>query len=251
MRRLYREPLSDHATRTLWNNTVAVVEAGNSAPSRSKIAKARRAEAKRRWGQKPDATFGELKEKLRQMAPGIERCMYWESNEGTDIDHFWPKSTAPCLAFDWNNYLLACSACNSNHKRDQFPRKHGEPLLINPTEEDPLEHLALSPTGKYVPLTDKGEKSIPVFGLDRGPLERSREDAWPAVQGLIVSFANACKKGNTEFALQSQKSLCRYPFASVFAAILKIADTNVASDWLSAECVEALAAHPEIKTWLP
>ena len=130
-----------------------------------------RTEAKRRWEQKAPATFEEIRETLQAMAPGIERCMYCESSEATHIEHFWPKRRAPCRAFDWNNYLLACSACNSNHKRDRFPRKNGRPLLINPVEEDPINHLALSPKGKYVPITPEGEHSITVFGLDRGVLE--------------------------------------------------------------------------------
>ncbi|MDI1445340.1 hypothetical protein [Polyangium sp. 6x1] len=250
MRKLRREPLSEHATRVLWKQTVKIVEAGNSEPSRSKLAKARRDEAKRLWKQKAEATFDEIRATLKRMASGVERCMYCESNEGTDIEHFWPQNRAPCRAFDWTNYLLACSACNSNHKRDRFPRRHGELLLINPTEDDPLDHLVLTPTGKFVPITDKGEKSIPVFGLHRGPLERSRVIAWAAVDGLIVRYANACARGDSSLALGTQKALCEYPQVSVFAAILRVAEGTAAEDFLSPECLEALAAHPEIKSWL-
>jgi len=248
MRKLHREPLSEHATRILRNNTVAIVEAGDAQSSDSEKAKFK--EAKRRWKQKPDATFDEIRKQLHEMAPGIERCMYCESNEGTDIDHFWPISVAPCRTFDWHNYLLACSACNSNHKRDRFPCQNGRPLLINPAEDEPVDHLALSPTGKYVAITEEGECSISVFGLDRGPLERTRKNAWSAVEGLIVLFANACKKADSERALQYQKALCEYPQASVFAAILRVSEYEAAADLLSSECLEALEAHPEIKTWL-
>lgn len=254
MRKLRRPPLSDHATRILWNNTVKIVEAGSSEPSRSKCARARKGEARRLWDQKAEKTFEEVRETLRQMAPGVERCMYCESNEATTIDHFWPLRRAPCRAFDWNNFLLACSACNSN-KRDRFPRKHGRPLLINPTDEndDPLDHIVLTPTGKYVPLPDseKGAPSIKVFGLDRGPLEQSRENAWASVEGLIVLFAGAHRNGDALKALAIKKALSEHPHVSVFAAILRLSQTNAARDLLSPECLEALDAHPEIKTWLP
>lgn len=62
---------------------------------------------------------------LTGMAPGHQRCMYCGDSQGTDIDHFEPKSQAPLRTFDWTNYLLACSYCNSNQKRDLFPRSPG------------------------------------------------------------------------------------------------------------------------------
>ena len=73
-----------------------------------------------------------------------------------------PGSTRPRRA------VLACSCCNSNYKREQFPwDAAGAPLLIDPTAQDPREHLRLSVrTGKYVAKTPKGEKSIDVFGSE-------------------------------------------------------------------------------------
>jgi len=252
MRKLRRAPLSEHAARILEKYTVKILEAGSSARSRTRIAKARKDEAKRLWDQKAVKAFEEVRRTLESMASGVERCMYCESNEGTDIEHFWPLRRAPCRAFDWNNYLLACSACNSNYKRDRFPRRYGQPLLIDPTNEDddPLDHLVLTPTGKYVAITEKGAVSIPVFGLDRGPLEKSRENAWFMVEGLIVLYANACKREDSPRALAAQKALCEHPQVSVFAALLRVTESTAAEDFVSAECLEALASHPEIKTWL-
>jgi hypothetical protein len=41
-------------------------------------------------------------------------------------------------AFEWENYLAACRACNSNYKRSEFPRSaDGEELLIDPARTDP------------------------------------------------------------------------------------------------------------------
>jgi hypothetical protein len=59
---------------------------------------------------------------LSRMAVGIQRCMYCGDSLGTDIDHFEPIVLRPSRAFDWLNHLLACSSCNSNYKRDKFPR---------------------------------------------------------------------------------------------------------------------------------
>jgi len=116
--------------------------------------------------------------------------MYCEHSAGSDIDHFWPKEKYPGRAYTWENYLWACGICNSHFKGSKFPRdENGVPLLINPAEEDPREHLLLTPTtGTYVARTKKGEATMPVLGFDRRPaLDRSRHDAWLAVQAHIVS----------------------------------------------------------------
>jgi 5-methylcytosine-specific restriction endonuclease McrA len=63
-----------------------------------------------------------IRECLALMALGVQRCMYCGDNLGTDIDHFEPISDAPLRTFDWLNHILACSFCNSNQKRDAFPR---------------------------------------------------------------------------------------------------------------------------------
>jgi hypothetical protein len=107
------------------------------------------------------------------MAPGIEQCMYC-GDTGTEIDHFEPISRNPLRTFDWLNHLLACVNCNSRAKLAAFPiDAHGHPLLIDPTAEDPFDHLRLSlPFGRYEPLTDKGRTTIKVCSLNRPQLER-------------------------------------------------------------------------------
>ncbi|MEU8665135.1 hypothetical protein [Actinoplanes philippinensis] len=55
-----------------------------------------------------------------------------------------------------------CSHCDSHHKRDRFPvDDQDRPLLIDPSVEDPFDHLMLSlSVGEYRALTDKGRESI-------------------------------------------------------------------------------------------
>ncbi|NOY25886.1 MAG: HNH endonuclease, partial [Oligoflexia bacterium] len=102
------------------------------------------------------------------MASGRARCMYCEDSLGTDIDHFRPKADFPQRAFAWPNYLLACSHCNSNLKRNAFPIDgNGDPLLLDPSADNPAEHLLFSPsTGEFVSVGAKGQESIRVFGLN-------------------------------------------------------------------------------------
>jgi hypothetical protein len=117
---------------------------------------------------------------LEKMAPGVQRCMYCGDNLGTDIDHFEPIGVAPIRTFEWLNHLLACSFCNSNQKRDSYPRDpSGNALLIDPTSEDPNRHLALIlSNGEYRALTPQGQASIDVFGLNRADLTRGRAGAF-------------------------------------------------------------------------
>jgi uncharacterized protein (TIGR02646 family) len=86
-------------------------------------------------------TIGDVYRVLTTMAGGRERCMYCEDSRGTDIDHFRPKIGYRNLTFAWLNLLLACSGCNRK-KGDRFPTTpSGEALLIDPSIDDPWDHL--------------------------------------------------------------------------------------------------------------
>lgn len=124
-----------------------------------------------------------LRTVLQQMASGNERCMYCGDSFGTDIDHHEPLARNPLRTFDWLNHLLACAHCNSHHKRELFPTDlSGNPLLIDPTAEDPFDHLVLAlSAGEYAPLTDKGRETIEVCGLNRFVLARARQQAYRVV----------------------------------------------------------------------
>src|SRR5436305_7745883 len=191
MRRIQRLPLSPKTLAFLRKRTETVAAAADA-----------RAEARRLWYLQDNKAFREIREVLRRMAPGIERCMYCEDSHGTAIEHFWPRADYPDRAFDWLNYLIACSECNSNYKRDRFPLDvAGQPLLVNPAEEDPLDHLSLTTsTGDYHPLSLKGNSSIGVFGLNRAILAEGRRDAWVSMQSLLVDYASARERSDDEWA---------------------------------------------------
>jgi len=93
---------------------------------------------------------------LCSMAGKRERCMYCEDSRGTDIDHFRPKSVYPGRVFEWPNMLLSCSGCQ-RAKGDRFPMDEaGDPMLIDPTAEEPWQHLYyVSETGVITARYDK------------------------------------------------------------------------------------------------
>jgi len=241
MRRLQRLPLSPETLQFLQERTRVVASAANP-----------KAEVDRLWKLQTAKAFQEIRASLRRMASGLERCMYCEDSEGTDIEHFWPKLSYPERAFDWYNYLFACSRCNSNFKRSRFPLDDARrPLLLNPTEEEPLDHLSfLTTTGEYAPRTPKGESSVDVFGLNRTTLPIGRWRAWASLLHLLPRYAQLKSAGRDADAKEIVEIFRTSPFSGVLAAFLRIAAGPSARRFITPECRAVLAAHPEIATWL-
>lgn len=245
MRKLKRLDLSPNTQSFLKRRTEKI--------SQKTLHAERVEEAKRLWDSKNNKAFAEIKEKLLSMASGIERCMYCEDSAGTDIEHFWPKSDYPSKAFQWENYLISCSACNSNYKRTEFPLDDSrQPLLINPVDEDPRQHIAFSPsTGKYSDLTPKGSESIRVYGLNRNILTLGRCDAWFSTKLHIIYYGHFRDIGNMEEAQHAKEVICRFPHSTVFIELLDSIDHPDAELWIEPECIRTVHQYPEIRNWLP
>lgn len=159
---------------------------------------------------------------LAEMAPGHERCMYCGDSQGTDIDHFEPKSLAPLRTFDWLNHLLACSFCNSNQKRNRFPTAvDGSPLLVDPTTDDPLDHLRLVlPLGEYRGLTERGRACIEVFGLnERSVLVKGRRDAYATARHSVELWRIAVDKGQRDKAAEIVRVAWDRPLVDVLVTM--------------------------------
>src|SRR5689334_5340912 len=132
------------ARGTLSNRTMGVLK---KRTSRIAAAPDQNAAAEKAWRTRNAAADTEVQSVLWAMAGVLRRCMYCEDSEGVAIEHFRPRTSFPLKTFDWWNLLLACSYCNSNQKRTQFPQSTaGAPLLIDPTSENPALHLEFSPT---------------------------------------------------------------------------------------------------------
>jgi uncharacterized protein (TIGR02646 family) len=240
MKRLQRLPLSAQALAFLRERSDAVSKADNP-----------RALAGRFWELQDNKAFREIREVLLQMASGVERCMYCEDSAASAIDHFWPRSDYPERAFDWLNYLLACSICNSNFKRDRFPLdEHGQPLLFDPTAEDPLGHLELTPTtGTLATKTPKGSWSILVYGLNRTALEIGRANTWILLEELLVRYSHALRTGKAQRAARIEHTVRNHPFAGVLTSLIRIATGPEPAGLLDADCLAAIQQHPAILSW--
>ncbi|MFJ5305694.1 HNH endonuclease [Streptomyces sp. NPDC088350] len=175
----------------------------------------------------------EIRVLLHLMAPAIQRCMYCLDSQGTDIDHFQPKALAPLRTFDWLNHLLACSFCNSNAKREAYPcdEETGECLLLDPSVDDPADHLTLLPaSGKYDGLTAKGWKSITVFDLNRETLRRGRVRMYRLCRDLLPVWHGKVLRGDLKGAGDTAMTLREEPFGDVLRTLCRRARTPTVAE---------------------
>ena len=136
---------------------------------------------------------------LRQMARRRQRCMFCEDSRGTDVEHFWPKRKYPQRAFDWQNFLLVCSGCN-RAKGDRFPLDaHNQPLLIDPTAEDPWDYLFFDPvTGnlaaRYAPegvRKPKGVATLALLPLRDEAITEGRRRSYRQLSNAVREFLSS------------------------------------------------------------
>ncbi|MFE4089064.1 hypothetical protein [Streptomyces sp. YIM B13502] len=160
---------------------------------------------------------------LESMARGAVRCMYCDDSRGTDIDHFEPLERAPLRAFMWVNHLLACSFCNSNTKNRKYPvDANGDCLLVDPTAEDPADHLTLRlSVGTYDPLSPKGDETIRVFGLNRAELVKGRVDAFVRACSILRDWHGLRRNAPSE-AERVAQALLDSPFIDVVHAMTRL-----------------------------
>lgn len=145
----------------------------------------------------------EAKTAVTDMCKG--KCAYCESPIGTlsdgDVDNFRPKAGARglepndyspqhywWLAYEWENLLLSCQVCGRKNKRDLFPvegvraaigtrgaeLRTERALLIDPTIDDPEDHLVFQNDGLVNPLTKQGATTIEILRLNRSELVQLR-----------------------------------------------------------------------------
>jgi len=155
------------------------------------------------------------------MCVDVAVCNYCENNEATDIEHIFPKRLFPDKAFCWDNYLLACSKCNSHHKKDKFaifypalsdtllnitPKRNvytlpptNDSVFINPRTENPLQFMELDlKTYQFIPrlspdfisLRDesRADYTITTLGLN------TREQLIKARQIAVDAYLRNLKK---------------------------------------------------------
>jgi uncharacterized protein (TIGR02646 family) len=133
---------------------------------------------------------------LRRMAGKRLRCMYCVDSAAPQVEHFKPKGKYPNDTFDWSNLLLACSGCNG-HKWEHFPLDvHGHPLLIDPSTENPWDHLLYIHKTGYITggKSPKGIKTVEILNLgsiSREELTEGRKTTYSRLVNAILTNPNS------------------------------------------------------------
>lgn len=116
------------------------------------------------------------------------KCAYCESKIGhvspAHIEHYRPKARFPERVFSWENWLLSCGRCNDK-KWAHFPGCGQQPCLIDPTEEEPSQHIEFEGY-TCLALSQRGEETIRLVGLDRSPLEEERSIWLSYLNALLI-----------------------------------------------------------------
>ena len=219
MRYLPRDPLPHPTMAHLATKTELI---------RAKPIAERSDEARRLWRQFDNQHSRRLRDTLREMSSGLDRCMYCEDGQGTSVDHHEPIARNPGRTFDWSNHFLACSHCNSNEKRDKYPiTGAGISLLIDPTVDDPRDHILLTlASGEFAPLTPKGTESRDTFGLNRWICVQGRQNALAGVGALCVMVDRALDDGDEARAARFLRALHEHPFSTVRLELVRAALTS-------------------------
>jgi hypothetical protein len=186
---------------------------------------------------------------LRAMASGLERCMYCEDSRGCDIEHSYPKVRYHSKAFLWLNLLLICADCN-RQKNDAFDEG-----ILDPTKEDPLDHIVLSfTTGRYTARDDSPRGTVTLRIVRRVAsdqiLTQGRQRAVATIRIFLRDFDACQTQGRLEDADQVRRALVNEPFSAAFAAILRASKEPGATDVLGEALVDVVSRHPAMHQWL-
>jgi len=140
------------------------------------------------------SAWGEAKEKLAKMSN--DKCAYCEgginASRAGQVEHFKPKALFPSLAYDWDNYFLACGGCNGA-KSDRWPDS-GE--YLRPDQGDPTSELLFKIDGTVEAVKPGKEAEITIkhFELNRTWLVRRRKKNLKDVLGRLKDTAEVFQR---------------------------------------------------------
>jgi len=142
------------------------------------------------------------------------KCAFCESFDvEMRISHYRPISNAHLgddypkeyeryfwFSYQWENFLPVCGECFSSIQ-NRFPilkrpapplsswaeaNTIERPLLLDPCQDNPKDHLYFTGDGHLHGLTERGKVTINLASLDRSDLERSRSTAFKFLEPLLL-----------------------------------------------------------------
>ena len=219
------------------------------------------AAAKRLFGNRnrPDnRTFRVVRAKLGEMCAGARRCCYCEDSCADEVEHIRPKDLYPDFVFVWENYLYACGPCNgpksngfavfetatgretdvTRHRGDPVePPPAGDPVLIDPRQEDPLEYMELDLLGtfRFNPSVEDGrpefrraDYTIELLRLnERDMLPEARRNAFGSYRARLRDYRDRQREGAATYELDRLiEDLQNMPHPTVWAEMKRQRDLH-------------------------
>jgi uncharacterized protein (TIGR02646 family) len=184
--------------------------------------------------------YGDSSVKQALILAQHKKCCFCERLVGDDgdVEHFRPKSAYKqpgqklqrpgyyWLVYDWDNLYLSCGSCNQRQKKNLFPltdpvnraQLHNnditveEPLFVNPSNEDPGQHIGFRGEVPYaMPESIKGKPTIQILKLDRDILNDVRLEHLQKLKLLFQLMAIAIKQPKNQelqdLATDAEKTL--------------------------------------------
>ena len=231
------------ATRTHLAKRQAEIDEITDFPTRVRAAKSKWANGKK------NRAFDEIKAQLTKMCRGPKRCAYCEDSAADEIEHIAPKDSYPERTFDWTNYLYACGPCNgpkANRYRIRssadgslidtenlpYPPPPGDPLLINPRDENPLDFLWLDlETFAFVPNIDEKTAfdyqraaytiNVALRLNERDHLRKARKLAAKSYVALLNQYVLAKRTANRSEAENLRLTITESHHPTVWAELVR------------------------------
>lgn len=181
-------------------------------------------------------------------------CYYCERDRYRDVDHVLPQSVYPNLAFEWENYVYACTICNQDAKRhkcavvsidgdvtncegyaesdDDVP--DGETCLINPRKENPLDFFGLDfETGVLTPhatLTAKAkakaEYTLSTLRLNADALLRTRRSSFTFYMRTLEAMHAAVNDNDEQLVQRLSAEISEFIHPTVLVEIGRQSEDN-------------------------
>ena len=231
-----------------------------------RVARAKEFFSRRNTSSNP--TFRMVRQSLRRMCSGAQRCVYCEDSVGDEVEHIQPKDLYPCLVFVWANYVYACGRCNGG-KNNKFavvkgnrlvnvtrprsapvvPPEQGEPAFLNPRVENPFDYLDLDLGGTFWMLArddlrdidrERTEFTIETLKLNRDVLIKARSTAFASYRARLREYVNLRGVATFEELARLVDSFGSMPHVTVWAEMKRQRGSVPDLQELFAEAPEAL-----------
>lgn len=191
----------------------------------------------------------ELYVALQRLSRG--KCAYCEQVRAADVEHFYPKSTYPTRMYQWPNLLPSCKDCNLA-KLNHFPMNGNQPVLIDPSSEEPMDFFSWSlETGEPVLRPDEPYHSRAKETVKTLHLEQLSEERRQKLLDVLYLLANVIEENpvTAETAERLREHLLpTRPWLAVVRQLLR--HPGIYAPLVNAAYAKLPAIHQWVADWI-